>query len=227
MSFFEAINQFDTRLLLGVNGTHSPYFDAFFAFFTSKESWYPFYLVLLAVVFIKYRKNGWWVSLALILTIVLSDQLSGLVKDLVERLRPSHQPALEGMLNLPVGKGGLYGFVSSHAANSFALAVMAGALSKSRRIWIAMLLWALLTSYSRVYAGVHYPFDVLFGALLGTLISWGVFRLLMLFDEYLLRKQISMAGRWKAKHKNPLLLSLVIIVLTLFIVARLVGRYDL
>lgn len=227
MGFFETIKQFDTSLLLGINGANSSFLDAFFTLFTSKESWYAFYLVLLAMVFIKYRRAGWWVSLALIITIVLSDQLSGLVKDLVERLRPSHQPALEGLLNLPAGKGGLYGFVSSHAANSFALAVIVGALSKSKKLWAGMILWALLTSYSRVYVGVHYPFDVLAGALLGTLIAWGVYQLVLIFDAYLLGKQIQMAGPWKGKHNNPLLLSLGLITITLLVAAKLILYYPL
>jgi undecaprenyl-diphosphatase len=226
MVFFDQLNKLDTRWLLRVNGSHSDFFDTFFAFFTSKETWIPLYLVLLVVIFIKYRRTGIWVALAFILTIVLSDQVSGLIKDLVQRLRPSHTIALKGLLNLPVGEGGLYGFVSSHAANSFALAVVAASISKSRRIWAIMIIWAILNAYSRIYVGVHYPFDVICGAILGLLIGWGMYRLILIFDNRFLRKKMAYAGLWKDKHKTPLLITFVIITVTLLITAMLVGKYN-
>lgn len=226
MAFFDQLNNLDTRWLLGINSSHSDFFDTFFAFFTSKETWIPLYLVLLVVILMKYRRTGLWLVLALILTIVLSDQLSGLFKMLIQRPRPSHAIALKGLLNLPVGEGGLYGFVSSHAANSFALAVLAASISKSRRIWAVMIIWAILNAYSRIYVGVHYPFDVLGGALLGILIGWGMYRLVLIFDHRFLRKKMVYAGRWKEKHKTPILITFVTITVTLLIAAMLVGKYN-
>ena len=222
---FDWLNQVDTQVFLALNGWNNLFFDRFFTFFTSKEVWFPLY-ILLAILFIKkYKIQALWVLLFFILTIVVSDQLSGLLKVTVQRLRPTHAPALLGLVNAPAGKGGLYGFVSSHAANSFALTFLLGFLAKRKRLWVIFILWALLTSYSRIYVGVHYPLDVFCGALLGVLIAWGMYRLLLLFDSRLQQKQISLAGRWKLKHINPLLTALMFITITLLIASSLMGKY--
>jgi len=227
MVFFDQINKIDTHCLLEINGSHTDFFDTFFALVTSTATWVPLYLAIMVVIFAKYRRTGFWVALALILTIVLSDQISVLIKNLVHRLRPSHAIALKGLLNLPVGEGGQYGFVSSHATNSFALAVVVASLAKSRLLWVTMLIWAALNGFSRIYVGVHYPLDVLCGAILGILIGWGIYRLILIFDNRFLRKKMAYAGRWKEKHKTPVVITFLMITLTLIITAMLVGKYNL
>lgn len=222
---FEWLNQIDTQFFLSLNGAANPFFDRFFAFFTSKETWYPFYILLMALIVRKYKMQSIWVILFFILLIVLSDQLSGLIKDLVARLRPTHEPALDGLVHNPTKRGGKFGFVSSHAANSFALAVLTGFVSQRKRLWGVLLLWAFITSYSRIYVGVHYPFDVIAGAVLGVLIAWGVYVLLKIFDNHFQRKRIAVAGPWKTKHANMLIIALVFIVSTLLVVAKLGPRY--
>lgn len=215
----EWLNGIDTQFFLWLNGCNSAFFDHFFTLFTAKEIWYPLYVLLLVLFFQKYKLQGIWVMLFFILAIVASDQLSGLIKILVARPRPTHNVDLMNLVNAPAGKGGMYGFVSSHAANSFALAFLLGFLMKRKRIWIAFLLWAFLMAYSRIYVGVHYPFDVLVGALLGAFIAWGIYKLLMLFDHYFQQKRISMAEHWKLKHTNPVLIALIFITITIIMVA--------
>ena len=225
MALFEWLNKIDTQLFLAINGSHNPFFDHFFSLFTSKEIWYPLYLLLIFLIFQKYRFKGLWVVLFFVVMVVISDQLSVLIKNLVHRLRPSHEPSLAGLVNLPNGQGGLYGFLSSHATNSFALAILIGSLAKSKRLWIAFLLWAVLTCYSRIYVGVHYPFDVIAGAILGGLIGWGMYVLLRLFDDHFQRKQIAMAGHWKSKYSRVLLVALIYTTVTLLVVAKLLGKF--
>lgn len=224
MTLFEWLNKIDTNWLLGINGCNSDFFNAFFSFFTAKETWFPFYVLLLIMVFRKYKMRGLWVALFLIVTIVLTDQFSGFIKDTVERLRPSHAPALEGLLNLPTGTGGSYGFVSSHAANAFGLGVFVALLAKSKRLWGALMLWALLTGYSRMYVGVHYPFDVLCGAMLGIGVAIGMFVLLKMFDNRFLQKKIGQEGSWKPAESWPLLLALIFTTVTLLTSAQLMVK---
>lgn len=221
MELLEWLNQIDKQLLLAINGSHTLFFDHFFSLFTSKEIWYPLYLLLLVLIIYKYKTKGIWVILFLVLSVIISDQLSGFIKDTVQRLRPSHNPALAGLLNLPAGAGGLYGFLSSHATNAFALTVLIGSIAKSKRIWVIFVLWAALTAYSRIYVGVHFPFDVTAGAILGSLIGWGMYALLQKFDEHFQRKQIAIAGKWKSKLTLPLMVAVVFITLTLLIVSKL------
>lgn len=225
MVIFDWLNNIDTDLFLLLHGGQSNFMDAFFTFFTSKETWIPLYLILVITIHRQYRPKAFWVIFFFILTIAAADQLSGLIKYLVERPRPSHVAALSRYLHLPTGAGGEFGFVSSHAANAFALAVLTGLVSKSRRLWISLLIWATVTAYSRIYVGVHYPFDVICGGLIGALLAWLFYGLLRWIDRKWLRKRMHLAGRWKSKESKPIVLALIFITSTLLIAAYIVGKY--
>ncbi len=175
----EAILQFDTDLLLLLNSMRSALFNNFFWIYTSVIIWIPFYLVLAYVIILRMGLKGIWVLLAIGLTIVLCDQISSSVfKPLFERVRPSREPNLEGILQLIHNyRGGRFGFVSGHATNSFGLLTFVVFLFKKRFFTIFIYIWALINVYSRIYAGVHYPGDILFGIILGSLIGWGMYKL--------------------------------------------------
>ncbi len=138
-----------------------------------------------------YLKFGWKVFVVgafIALLILLGDRISVVMfKDMFERLRPNHNPMLEGLARYVDGCGGKgkFGFVSSHATNSFALAVFSSLLLKSKFKWItiAMLFWAVLVSYSRVYVGVHYPADLFGGAVLGSVVGIVVFRVMKFVNQ--------------------------------------------
>jgi undecaprenyl-diphosphatase len=91
MALLDWFKQLDSQWFVALNGMHTPFFDAFFSWFTSKEIWFPFYLVLLFVLIQKYKRESGWIIFLLILSIVASDQLSGLIKFVTERPRPSHE----------------------------------------------------------------------------------------------------------------------------------------
>lgn len=143
---------------------------------SDKLFWFPFYALLIYILWRHFGRECWKPLLTIGLLILSSDQISShLIKNAVKRPRPSHEAALIHLIHLSkAGPGGLYGFVSSHTANAFALTVFLYLLlNKSYRLLhVVLFSWALLVSYSRVYNGVHYPLDVITAALIGVLLGW-------------------------------------------------------
>lgn len=175
------IERIDQQLFIFLNSHNSPFWDDFMYFMSMKLVWVPLYIAILIYLGIKYKRRFLVVLAFIILAVALTDQTSLLIKNTVDRLRPCHNPALEGLVHMVNGQcGGMYGFVSSHASNSFNVAVLSLLLIEKKWYTITILVWAALISYSRVYLGVHYPGDVLSGALLGSLIGWAIYRALML-----------------------------------------------
>lgn len=170
----ETLKNIDTEIFLFLNGMHSPFFDFLMYWISSKVLWTPLYLYFIFLIYRRYGKNFWMPLLLIILAVGLSDFLSvHLFKNHFQRLRPCHQAALEPLVHLVKGKcGGSYGFVSSHAANMFALATgLWLTLGRKATAGILLFLWASLIAYSRIYLGVHFPSDIIGGALLGASIS--------------------------------------------------------
>lgn len=171
MNLIDTLNLWDTNLFLVINGLHAPFFDGIMYAISAKLTWIPLYVAVLYVVIKRWKRESIWIIIALILCIVIADQVSsGVIKHLVKRTRPSHAEDLKGLVYLVKGYGGgLYGFVSSHAANSFGFALLSSLLFRNRRYTLAIFGWATLLSYSRIYLGVHYPFDILGGMIVGVL----------------------------------------------------------
>ncbi len=170
----DSLVDIDHSLFLALNGAHAEWLDPVMVFCSGKLTWIPFYLLILYLV---YRAYGWkrllWFVLGVTLAILLADQLSvHLFKNTVQRLRPSHNPLLADLVYLPTGhRGGLYGFVSSHAANCFAVTMVGTLLTRHAAIVWLLWIWAVVVSYSRIYMGVHFPGDVICGAIFGVLIG--------------------------------------------------------
>lgn len=176
----EYLNGIDADVLLAVNGLHDMFQDAFWWMVTAKWSSLLLVLALAWILLHQNRRHALLVLAMLVLSILVADQVSsGLIKHLVERLRPTHDPSLESMVHVINGyRGGLYGFVSSHAANSFAIATLLALVMRHRVVTLSMFTWALLQCYSRVYLGVHYPGDILGGIIVGVLAGWLVWQLM-------------------------------------------------
>lgn len=181
----EALQQFDAGIFTAINSWHVAYFDNFMWLVTKIGTWIPMILVLL---YFLYFKKGWrrtiTLLLAVALVILIADQVSAsIIKPLVERARPSHNPDLEATIHIVNGyRGGAYGFVSSHAANCFGIALFLAFVFKNRAFTWTMVAWAALMCYSRIYLGVHYPGDIVCGALLGVIAAWIGYKALQWFS---------------------------------------------
>ncbi len=177
----EELLHIDQEAFLFLNNLGSPAWDGFWLFTTGKWSSLPLYLLLLLL---SARSLGWKKTLLLLaavaLLITVCDQLSNFFKMGVGRLRPCYDPDLHGLFRLVKSScGGRYGYFSAHAANTFAVAIFFSHLLRTgfRLMPWLLILWAGLVSYSRIYIGVHFPLDVVSGALVGTFMGWLFYRL--------------------------------------------------
>ena len=170
----------DAEALLAVNGMYSSFQDALWWMVSAKWSSALLVLSLLWILVHKNRRHALLVLAMVALAVLLADQVSsGLIKHLVERLSPTHDPSLENAVHIVNGyRGGMYGFVSSHAANFFAIATLVSFIMRHRLVVIALYGWGLAQCYSRMYLGVHYPGDILGGIIVGVLAGWLVWRLM-------------------------------------------------
>lgn len=174
------LQDLDAQILLFINSLHVPYFDRFMWLATTTVCWSIMFIVLLYVL----GRRGWKQLLAVVvaiaLVILIADLVSAsVIKPLVARLRPTHDPDLSYMVHVVNGyRGGRFSFVSSHAANTFAGALLISLVFRNRRVGISIFLWAFIECYSRMYLGVHFLGDLICGALLGCVSAWLVYALL-------------------------------------------------
>ena len=174
----EELIQLDKQLLLWFNGSDSLFLDGLVDTLTTATTWIPLYLGLFYLV-LKNNDNVQKVLLVLGcagLCVFLAGSLNDLfVKPWVARWRPSRDPEIAMLVDVVNGyRGGRYGFFSSHAANTFSIAIFFTLLVRSKVLSVAMILWSLLNCWTRLYLGVHFPGDILCGLLWGGVVGTGM-----------------------------------------------------
>jgi len=174
----EWLNSIDIHLFQLINGAGYEQIDNVMVLISGKLTWIPLYLLLLYLLYKKFSAKFIWVLISLGVLIFLADYGSvHFFKEVFQRLRPCHQ--LDN-IRIVAECGGLYSFVSSHAANTFAVAFFVSLLLKNKKMFLFLFSWAVIIGFSRVYLGVHFPFDIVGGMFWGLFVSLLTYKLLKL-----------------------------------------------
>ena len=191
----EVLKELDVQLFQWINGTlSSPILDWIMPILRNKYTWLPFYIFIAFFVGLNAKWKGMWLIICLVVTVGVSDTMSSnVVKKTVKRIRPCNTELLDDQIQERVPCGSGYSFTSSHATNHFAVAtflMLALGYVLGKWKWL-LLLWAGSIGYAQIYVGVHYPFDIVGGAILGSIIG-------LAFGKYYLLK----AKKWFPDPSN-------------------------
>ena len=180
---------------MAINGWHAPWADTLMWIISAKTTWIPLYVLLIGMLVWRYRQPAStpikWLQkvpacvmmiVVIVLAVGAADFIaSGILKELVARPRPTRVPELEGVLHLVNGyRSGRYGFVSSHAANTMAVALLFSLIWRNKIATVGLMLWVAANCYSRMYLGVHYPTDILGGLMVGVLMAVVAYQVLLM-----------------------------------------------
>lgn len=163
----------DKQAMIFLNNLGSSTFDPFWILVSEKWFWIPLYVIFLYFLYKNFNKKSlFYILLFVALGITASDQIANIFKFGFERLRPCHDPSLEGLLR-EVKCGGKFGFYSAHSSNSFFVATYLTILlgKKIKQLPYFLFVWAAIVAYSRVYLGMHFPGDIIIGAMMGILLA--------------------------------------------------------
>ena len=224
----ETILQFDSNLFLSLNQIHSPFWDSAMLLFTRKETWLFFYLMIILVAFRNYERKAMLIIFMMILGLIASDQISTLIKMITQRPRPGHDPIIGDLVHVVLRKGGLYGFVSSHASNTFFILAFAAPLFRNRLSFFTILIWAVLISYTRIYNGNHYPLDIIGGWALGIGLGYLFYRFLIFIETRFFVTRLPRFEKTPLKSGNAWLLfmTFAIISVTVLVIVYVFHKYN-
>lgn len=196
----ETILQLDRDLLLALNGSSSLYLDILVRTLTATVTWVPLYVSLFFLVL---KNNESFMKILLIigcaaLCLLLAGTVDdAIVKPLVARWRPAHDPQIGAVVDVVNGyRGGRFGFFSAHACNTFSIAIFFSLLVRSRLLTFFLVLWSLVNCWTRLYLGVHFPGDILVGLLWGAAVGVGVYFLY----RFCYRRYFGRTGYISAKY---------------------------
>ncbi|MBD5307667.1 MAG: phosphatase PAP2 family protein [Bacteroides sp.] len=189
------LSDLDTQIFLAINGFHTAAIDQFMWLISNKLIWVPLYAVTLALLIHRYGwRAGLMVTAGAIVAVTIADQTcASLIRPVVERMRPSNTDnPLSALVHIVNDyHGGRYGFPSCHAANTFAFATFMSRLFRMRGIvFVTLFGWALINCWSRMYLGVHYPGDLIVGAIIGSASGYATYRMFIILVNRMVRTRM-------------------------------------
>ena len=173
-TLFQTIKKIDQQFFMFLSNHHTGGWDKVAYWVSHPFFWVPLYIFLIYLLTRVLQKKTWVVLLLIAILITISDQVSSaLIKPWAQRLRPCEDPDIQHLVHAVGHYTGKYGFISSHATNTFGLAMLLWLLLRNHyRLIFLLFFWAAGVSYARVYGGVHYPGDIVIGALVGIVLGW-------------------------------------------------------
>ena len=224
---FETLIDFDRELLLAVNGSDSLFLDRLVRLLTNGLTWIPLYLSLFYMV-MKNNDNFrrlLYVLLGAGLCILIAGTLNDeIVKPLVARWRPTHDPQIGTLVDIVDGyRGGKYGFFSAHACNTFSIAVFFSLLVRSRLLTVGLVLWSFVNCWTRLYLGVHFPGDILVGLLWGGIVGTAVYLFYQWADRHYSKQVKFISSQYTNTgylHSDVDVVILVLVLLLLYALFR-------
>lgn len=216
----EKLLEYERSTFLWLNGHHSPFWDNFMLLYTGQVVWIP---LILWFCFVLFYKTDWKESILVLLSIALlvlvCDQLTSTIcKPYFMRFRPTHHPDFKDFVKIVNDyRGGDYGFISGHAANSFSFALFSLLLFRYRPYTIMVLVWSTLMAYSRIYLGVHFISDIIPGALSGLLVGFLVYKLYVFVRSKLLKKNDKPCHIYMDTRKKLIIFALLATILFMLV----------
>ncbi|MFC2148173.1 phosphatase PAP2 family protein [Bacteroidota bacterium] len=165
--------EWDRNTFIYLNNLGTEDYDLFWVIVTNITSWIPLYILLLALIFLKYpKKEALFISCTIVLLLICILGLTDITKTYFERLRPNNDIEINSIIRILKNPAG-YSFFSGHASSSFSLTTISFLFLRKKIsiIWL-LFIWPFLFAYSRIYVGVHYPLDLMTGALSGMLLGF-------------------------------------------------------
>jgi undecaprenyl-diphosphatase len=219
----ERILDYEREAFFLLNGSDYPFWDRFMWLYSGKTVWLPLaFLIVLILVYKKNWRESLLILLAIILVVTLCDQFaSHFCKPFFARFRPTHHPEFMNQVKTVFGyKGGNYGFISSHAANAFGFALFLSLLFRYYLFTVAIFFWAACSAYSRIYLGVHFISDIVFGCAAGLFLGYGVYVAYVGIRKRLYGEgaaNIPPSAIYSQKRKQAIVLGIFITVLILLV----------
>ena len=217
----EKILIYERDAFFALNGSDSAFLDRFMWIFTGKAVWLPLaFLILLVLIYKKNWRESLLILLAIVLVVTLCDQFASPVcKPVFTRFRPTHHPDFMDQVKTVFGyRGGLYGFISSHAANAFGFATLMALIMRDKLFGWTIFFWAVLTAYTRVYLGVHFISDIVPGAISGVFFGYLVYRLYSFSRSKLLPVQVNNGEPLYSKKRIRLIVYAIYVTILIIIV---------